>query len=128
MANYHEPFEILSEKDRNFSRALASLKEEIEAIDWYHQRVSTCQDESLKAVLAHNRDEEIEHATMTLEWLRRNDATFDKFTRRYLFKDADIIAIEEAADEEAAGGGKGGAAPPDPSSHRSLGIGSLRGS
>ena len=96
----HEPAELLGEGTRNLHRALVSLIEELEAIDWYQQRADACSDPALKAVLLHNRNEEVEHGMMTLEWLRRNDATFDKFLHRYLFKDADIIAIEEAADEE----------------------------
>ena len=120
----HEPAELLSGETRNLHRALVSLIEELEAIDWYQQRADACTDPALKAVLLHNRNEEVEHGMMTLEWLRRNDPYFDKFTRRYLFKDADIIAIEEAADEEEAGGG---AAAPASGSDGSLGIGSLRG-
>ena len=65
-----------------------SLHEELEAIDWYQQRADACTDAALKAVLLHNRNEEVEHAMMTLEWIRRNDATFDEFAREYLFKDA----------------------------------------
>jgi uncharacterized protein len=95
----HEPPELLSGETRNLHRALISLIEELEAIDWYQQRADACTDQALKAVLLHNRNEEVEHGMMTLEWLRRHDATFDKFMQRYLFKDADIIAIEEAADE-----------------------------
>jgi ferritin-like protein len=119
----HEPAELLSGETRNLHRALVSLIEELEAIDWYQQRADACTDAALKAVLLHNRNEEVEHGTMTLEWLRRNDATFDKFLRRYLFKEADIIAIEEAADqEEEEAGGDGAASPSD----GSLGIRSLR--
>ena len=72
MTGYHEPVQLLNEKDKNIVRALNSLKEEIEAIDWYNQRVVTSQDQELKDIMAHNRDEEIEHACMTIEWLRRN--------------------------------------------------------
>ena len=74
MSNYHEPVELLNEKTRNITRAINSLKEELEAVDWYNQRVEASSDEELKAIMAHNRDEEIEHACMTLEWLRRNMA------------------------------------------------------
>jgi ferritin-like protein len=125
----HEPVELLAEGTRNLHRALISLIEELEAIDWYQQRADACTDTALKAVLLHNRNEEVEHGVMTLEWLRRNDATFDKFLRRYLFKDADIIEIEEAADEEAAKGeGEGAAATASPTIvDGSLGIRSLRG-
>jgi len=122
----HEPAELLGEGTRNLHRALVSLIEELEAIDWYQQRADACSDPALKAVLLHNRNEEVEHGMMTLEWLRRNDATFDKFLHRYLFKDADIIAIEEAADEEEAAG----EAPAEKQARKndgSLGIRSLRG-
>jgi ferritin-like protein len=121
----HEPAELLSEPTRNLHRALISFIEELEAIDWYQQRADACSDPALKAVLLHNRNEEVEHGVMTLEWLRRNDATFDKFLRRYLFKDQDIIAIEEAADEEEAGARDGAAAATVPDG--SLGIRGSRG-
>jgi len=122
----HEPAELLGEGTRNLHRALVSLIEELEAIDWYQQRADACSDPALKAVLLHNRNEEVEHGMMTLEWLRRNDTTFDKFLRRYLFTDADIIAIEEAADEEEESGAPP-AAKQAQKSDGSLGIRSLRG-
>jgi uncharacterized protein len=122
----HEPAELLGEGTRNLHRALISLIEELEAIDWYQQRADACTDAPLKAVLLHNRNEEVEHGVMTLEWLRRNDATFDKFLRRYLFKYADIIEIEEAADVEKAKGEDESAAT-TVSNDGSLGIRSLRG-
>jgi hypothetical protein len=121
----HERPELLTESTMNLHRALISLMEELEAIDWYQQRADACSDQALKAVMLHNRNEEVEHGMMTLEWLRRNDATFDKFLRRYLFKDADIIAIEEAADQAAAGRDDAGGASTNDSG--SLGIRSLRG-
>lgn len=92
---YHEPVDQLNEKDRNFIRALNSLKEEIEAIDWYHQRVAASQDQQLAKVMAHNRDEEIEHACMTLEWLRRNMPGWDKELKTYLFTEGDITDLED---------------------------------
>lgn len=99
MANqYHEPVGELTQQDRNYVRALMSLKEEIEAVDWYHQRVATCPDPQLKSILAHNRDEEIEHAVMALEWLRRNMPGWDEQMRTYLFTEGDVTAIEEAAE------------------------------
>ncbi|MFW5759053.1 MAG: encapsulin-associated ferritin-like protein [Bacteroidota bacterium] len=97
MSNYHEPAEELSQEARNFSRALNSLKEEIEAVDWYHQRVVTSDNEELASIMAHNRDEEIEHACMTLEWLRRNMPTWDEELRNYLFKEGSITDKEEQA-------------------------------
>ena len=90
MSNYHEPVELLNEKTRNITRAINSLKEELEAVDWYNQRVEASSDEELKAIMAHNRDEEKEHAAMVLEWIRRQDPTFDKELKDYLFTDKPI--------------------------------------
>lgn len=90
MSDYHEPPEALPPEARDLHRALSSLREEIEAVDWYHQRVVLSHDEELRSVMAHNRDEEIEHAAMTLEWLRRNMPKFDEHLRRYLFKSGPI--------------------------------------
>ncbi len=87
MSNYHEPVEELSPRDRDFSRALNSLKEEVEAVDWYHQRVVTTKDDELRDILIHNRDEEIEHACKTIEWLRKNMPVWDDELRKQLFKD-----------------------------------------
>ena len=120
----HENAETLGAQVIDTHRAIVSLMEELEAIDWYQQRADACTDPALKAVLLHNRDEEVEHGMMTLEWLRRNDDKFDRFTRRYLFTDADIIGIEEAADEAAAAGE---GAPAAAVSDGSLGIRGLRG-
>ncbi|MEJ2433624.1 MAG: ferritin-like domain-containing protein, partial [Pseudolabrys sp.] len=95
MANegYHEPIEQLSQQTRDMHRAIISIMEELEAVDWYNQRVDVCQDEELKAILAHNRDEEKEHASMLLEWLRRRDPSFDKELRDYLFTDKPIASL-----------------------------------
>ncbi|MFO7573778.1 MAG: encapsulin-associated ferritin-like protein [Bacteroidales bacterium] len=90
MSDYHEPPKELSQRARSFTRALNSLKEEIEAIDWYNQRVELEKDESLKKILHHNMAEEIEHACMTLEWLRRNMAGWDGHLKDFLFKDGEI--------------------------------------
>ena len=87
MSDYHEPVEELSPQARDFSRALKSLKEEVEAVDWYHQRAVTTKDQELKDILEHNRDEEIEHACKTIEWLRKNMPVWDKELREQLFKD-----------------------------------------
>jgi len=92
MANegYHEAIEDLSEQTKDMHRAIVSLMEELEAVDWYNQRVDACKDEELRAILAHNRDEEKEHAAMVLEWIRRQDPTFDKELRDFLFTDKSI--------------------------------------
>jgi hypothetical protein len=99
MTQYHEPVEKMDEKTMNITRALMSLKEEIEAVDWYNQRVSASEDETLREVLAHNRDEEIEHAVMTLEWLRRNMDVWDENLRKYLFTTENILEVEESGSE-----------------------------
>ena len=85
------------QRDRDFHRALASLKEEIEAVMWYHGRAATTQDPTIKSVIEHNRDEEIEHAAMLLEWLRRNMPGWDDALGTYLFTEEPITEIEEAA-------------------------------
>ena len=87
---YHEPVDLLSPATMDFHRAVQSLIEELEAVDWYNQRVDACTDQSLKAILAHNRDEEVEHASMTLEWIRRHSPAFDRELRETLFKDGPI--------------------------------------
>jgi ferritin-like protein len=84
---YQEPTSDLSNETLDMHRAIESLKEELEAVDWYNQRVDVCKDPELKALLAHNRDEEKEHASMLLEWIRRKDPTFSKELRDYLFTD-----------------------------------------
>ena len=83
--SYHEPENELSAKTRDMHRAIKSLMAELEAIDWYNQRVDVCKDEELKAILAHNRDEEKEHASMLIEWIRRNDPLMSKELKDYLF-------------------------------------------
>ncbi|MBD3224745.1 MAG: hypothetical protein GF313_08445 [Caldithrix sp.] len=100
---YHEPAAEMSAKARDLTRALASLKEEIEAVDWYNQRVDLTEDEKLKKLLAHNRDEEIEHACMTLEWLRRNMDGWDEQLRLYLFTEDDITDPEDHDQDSNAG-------------------------
>ena len=88
---YHEPLEQLSEATRDMSRAIKSLMEELEAVDWYQQRIEATSDAELRAILTHNRDEEKEHAAMVLEWIRRRDAKFDANLREYLFKTGPIV-------------------------------------
>jgi len=122
MSNYHEPAEELSPEARNFSRALNSLKEEIEAVDWYHQRVVTTNDPDLAAIMAHNRDEEIEHACMTLEWLRRNMPGWDEELRAWLFKEGDLMAAH--GDDHDHGDQDTSAAPK--AGGDSLGIGKIK--
>jgi ferritin-like protein len=82
---YHEPIDELSDETRDMHRAIVSLMEELEAVDWYNQRVDACKDAELKAILAHNRDEEKEHAAMVLEWIRRRDPKMDAELKDYLF-------------------------------------------
>lgn len=92
MANegFHEAAEELSDETKDMHRAIVSLMEELEAVDWYNQRVDACKDPDLKKILAHNRDEEKEHAAMTLEWIRRQDAVFDKELKEALFTEGEI--------------------------------------
>jgi uncharacterized protein len=91
----HEPAARMTERTINCHRAILSLMEELEAIDWYSQRADACSDAELRAVIEHNRDEEIEHASMTLEWIRRNMPKFNEAMKLYLFTHGDITAIEE---------------------------------
>jgi len=95
MADYHEPPESLSTISRDLSRALNSLKEEIEAIDWYQQRADITGNQQLKKILLHNQKEEMEHACMMLEWLRRNMEGWDENLKIYLFTETDISKINE---------------------------------
>lgn len=115
----HEPREILGDSVIDRHRAIVSIMEELEAIDWYDQRVAATSDPELAAVLAHNRDEEKEHAAMTIEWLRRHDSVFDQELRTYLFTDEVITEVEHAAENPVI--------PDSPSTgDGSLNIGSLR--
>lgn len=82
---YHEPIEELSQETRDMHRAIVSLMEELEAVDWYNQRAEACKDPELKAILEHNRDEEKEHAAMVLEWIRRRDPALSRQMKDYLF-------------------------------------------
>jgi ferritin-like protein len=96
MANegLHEERSELSDETQDMHRAIVSLMEELEAVDWYNQRVDAASDDELKAILAHNRDEEKEHAAMILEWIRRKDSKFDNELRDYLFTDRPIASLE----------------------------------
>jgi uncharacterized protein len=113
---FHESLEILTTETKDLHRAIVSLMEELEAVDWYQQRVDAATDEELKEILAHNRDEEKEHASMVLEWIRRHDEVFDKQLRKYLFTSERIVGREEATKEGAAAAGSTG-----------MTIGSLKG-
>ncbi|HEX2507772.1 MAG TPA: encapsulin-associated ferritin-like protein [Miltoncostaeaceae bacterium] len=115
----HEAKEDIAPATLDRHRGLASLMEELEAMDWYQQRIDATGDPDLKAVLEHNRDEETEHAAMSLEWLRRQDPVLDEHLHEYLFTEGSIVALEA----EIEGGEGGGEGPGD----GSLGIGSLRG-
>jgi ferritin-like protein len=120
-AGYHESEEKLRAETQDNHRALTSMQEELEAADWYDQRVDAATDPELKEILAHNRDEEKEHFTMLLEWYRRRDAKMDAHLKEYLFTSGSLTAREQAT----AGGGDGGAEAP--AGGGSLGIGSLKG-
>jgi ferritin-like protein len=116
----HEDASVLGPEVIDRHRAVASIMEELEAVDWYDQRVAATGDAALAEVLAHSRDEEKEHAVMTLEWLRRHDPALDAALRQYLFSEGSIVAREhEATGESGATGGGGGG-------RGSLSIGSLR--
>lgn len=91
----HERREDLSPETIDRHRAITSLMEELEAVDWYDQRVDAVHDEGLRAILAHNRDEEKEHAAMILEWLRRRDPKLDQMLRTYLFTEGPITGLED---------------------------------
>ena len=117
-ATFHEPIELLSQAIMERHRAIVSLMEELEAVDWYDQRVEATTDDSIRSVMAHNRDEEKEHAAMTLEWLRRNDAKWDEVLRTYLFTELPIVEVEHEAEHGDDGSGL--------SADGSLGIGDLR--
>lgn len=100
---YHEPLNELTTETRHMHQALVSLQEELEAADWYRQRADACADPELKAILLHNMREEIEHACMILEWLRRRNSDFAEQLQTYLYTEASIVAIEEEATDGARG-------------------------
>jgi uncharacterized protein len=119
----HEPAEQLTERTIDVHRAVVSLIEELEAVDWYNQRAEACKNPQLQAVLRHNRDEEIEHASMTLEWIRRNVPKFGAALKLFLFTSGEITAIEDDTKEEK----KEEITTPERSSLR-LTIGDMKGS
>lgn len=116
----HESSKQLKPETIDQHRAISSLMEELEAVDWYNQRVDAASDPELKEILAHNRDEEKEHAAMVLEWLRRRDPKLNEHMRTYLFTDKRLLDIEEEAESGGSGGDKEGG-------DGCLNIGSLRG-
>ncbi len=118
----HEDPDKLGPQVIDHHRAIVSLMEELEAVDWYNQRAKAASDPELRAILEHNRDEEKEHAAMALEWLRRRDAKLHEHLKTYLFTDEAVTEVEK----EATGDGGGTEARPASSSDGSLGIGSLR--
>jgi len=120
---YHEAEDKLSSNTKNLHRALVSLQEELEAIDWYRQRADVADNAELKSVLLHNMEEEIEHACMVLEWLRRNEPLFDEKLRVYLFQTKPITEIEEAEERS------GALARPEPKQASRIGftVGPMKG-
>jgi hypothetical protein len=120
----HEPEELLDEATIDHHRAMTSLCEELEAIDWYDQRVRATADESLAAILAYNRDDEKEHAAMALEWLRRRDVALDANLRKFLFTSGPITELGDGAPDGASADASGPVASDAPGS---LAIGSLKG-
>jgi uncharacterized protein len=120
-AGYHESESKLRPETLDNHRALTSMQEELEAADWYDQRVDAATDAGLKEILAHNRDEEKEHFAMLLEWYRRRDATMAAHLKQYLFTAGSLTAREAGAT------GGGAAAEPSAPGDGSLGIGSLKG-
>jgi ferritin-like protein len=118
-ATLHEDPDRLGPEAIDRHRAIVSIMEELEAIDWYDQRVRASDDDELRAILAHNRDEEKEHAAMVLEWLRRHDEALSGHMKTYLFSAGPITELEVAAEAGASGAGATG--------DGSLSIGSLRG-
>ena len=125
-AGYHESLEVLKPETLDRHRAIVSLMEELEAIDWYDQRVDGTRDESLAAILAHNRDEEKEHAAMLLEWLRRCDGKLDEYLRGYLFTHQSVIEREHELEGKSDADASGDAGHASGAGDGSLGIGSLR--
>ena len=121
--SFHESEERLKPATRDMHRAIVSLMEELEAVDWYQQRMDATEDSELRDILRHNRDEEKEHAAMVLEWIRRRDGTFDAKLREYLFTEGSIVGRERAV-EGAEVGANGNA---QRTASGGVTVGSLRG-
>jgi uncharacterized protein len=117
---FHESEAHLAPATRDMHRAIVSLMEELEAVDWYQQRMDATESPELRDILRHNRDEEKEHAAMVLEWIRRHDSTFDTKLREYLFTEGSIVG-REALEQQASG------APASNGGHARTSVGSLRG-
>jgi ferritin-like protein len=117
--DYHEPLDLLSSDTQDMHRALVSAIEELEAIDWYQQRADACKDDELRRILLHNKNEEIEHFLMTLEWIRRKTPRMSDEMRWSLFSEGEITAVEEEATS-----GDGEAEPS--ASEGALGIGDIK--
>lgn len=123
---YHEPRDELGTHTVNIKRAIDSMMEELEAVDWYRQRAAVTDDETLREILLHHQREEIEHFSMLLEWMRRNDEDFAAQLRDYLFSDGDLVAAEREATGEP---GTASEAPEEPEVSRATNgrtIGSLK--
>ena len=124
--NLHAPRERLSQHTLNLHFAIVSLMEELDAIDWYRQRADDAEDQTLKELLLHNMREEMEHASMLLEWIRRRDSDFERFLKTYLFTEGSILQEEKAATAE--GAGQGASAANRSGAESGFTIGSLRDS
>jgi uncharacterized protein len=98
--NLHAPRERLAKETLSLHHAIVSVMEELDAIDWYRQRADDAEDETLKALLLHNMREEMEHASMLLEWIRRHDADFARYLKTYLFTEAPILEVEDETTAE----------------------------
>jgi uncharacterized protein len=127
-ASFHESPDDLRSQTRDRHRAIVSLQEELEAIDWYDQRIDAAGDDDLREILRHNRDEEKEHASMVLEWLRRQDPVWDGFLREYLFTERPVAEVAADAETEVGGATEAEAAGATPGpGDGSLGLRGLAG-
>jgi ferritin-like protein len=124
---FHESEERLSPATRDMHRAIVSLMEELEAVDWYQQRMDATEDGQLREILRHNRDEEKEHAAMVLEWIRRRDPGLDAKLREYLFSEGSIVGREDALERGRGTAGNGAAGAGGNGAAVASSVGSLRG-
>jgi uncharacterized protein len=125
--NLHVPRQSLSQEALLLHYAITSLQEELDAVDWYRQRADDTEDAALREILLHNMREEMEHASMLIEWLRRNNADFAGHLKTYLFTEAPIVGIEQVAEHDVAEPGADGAAPQPAALRNGMTIGSLKG-